>query len=291
MKYQTLRQVKNNFVSKLTKIYEEREAESIAHLVLEHILNESYGNLICKQQLPVEDETIKIIESYLTELLEGKPVQHLLGYAYFRDLKLWVDQTVLIPRNETEFLEEKIIELSKSYPDRSFTGLDLGTGSGCIPLSLETEVNNIEMDAVDYSEHALETARKNAMNYGTETIFIVDDILNPSFQKYRTDGYDFIVSNPPYIPDSERSFMHRNVLDYEPRNALFVSDEDPMKYYKAILKIANNLLKTNGKLFFEIHEQKGQDVYDLLYKQGYENIELIHDLAGKDRICTCTKKL
>lgn len=288
MKYYTLRQIKNQCIRELSHLYDSREAESITNRVLEHVLNENHQSLSLQQNLPIDRQTLQIIESYLKELKEGKPVQHLLGYAYFRDIKLYVNRDVLIPRSETEMLVENVLEDFGRDKDGPFHGLDIGTGSGCIPLSLMMESGNISMDAMDMSTEAIEVARKNSRLYDIKTNFFVDNIFDFQDGKYRSAGYDFIVSNPPYVLDSDKEFMHRNVLEHEPQKALFVPEQDSIMYYKTILDFTSKFLKKEGKIYFEIHEKKGEEIKSLLLKRNFTRIKLKKDLAGKFRIIEAT---
>jgi release factor glutamine methyltransferase len=213
-----------------------------------------------------------------SQLLEKKPIQYILGEAPFYGREFKVNASVLIPRNETEELVHLIIKENKKLNLRI---LDIGTGSGCIPISLALEIPSSKTFALDISKEALEVAKDNAKKHEESIIFFQVDILNEDIP---VKDLDIIVSNPPYVCESEKSLMHENVLNFEPHLALFVKDNDPLVFYKIIAKKAKSALKSSGKLYFEINEAFGEKVQYLLEEQGYREISIIQDLNNKDRI-------
>jgi release factor glutamine methyltransferase len=208
------------------------------------------------------------------------PVQYVLGETFFCDLPFFVDASVLIPRPETEELTLWII---KSNPQANRL-LDICTGSGCIAVSLANYIENSIVYGVDISKEALETARKNALLNKTRVHFMQYDVTNNDFSKALEMSFDVIVSNPPYVREIEKQYMHRRVLDYEPAQALFVEDENPFLFYHAILKFGQTHLVNGGKLYFEINEIYGKELVCLYKEYGYTHINLQQDIHGKDRM-------
>lgn len=286
MTRQTVKEIQAQIVHSLTELYDEQEAKSITNRILEDVMQSDSVKAI--ENYFVNFNQKAKLEDYLEKLLNSEPVQYVTGYAYFRDLKLNVNSNVLIPRSETEFLVEEVLTHFKTGNDILF-GIDIGTGSGCIPLSLETESNKFMMEAVDNSEGAIELAKQNKDLYKTKTKFLVDNILNPDYNKYRIEKYDFIISNPPYVLESDKTRMHQNVLQYEPDKALYVLDNQALLFYDAILKFASKKLKNKGWLFLEIHEEKGKELGQLLEEHDYSQIKIIRDLNNKDRFIKAMK--
>ncbi|HEY6978004.1 MAG TPA: peptide chain release factor N(5)-glutamine methyltransferase [Chitinophagaceae bacterium] len=277
----------------LYEMYDEREAANIADMVIEHITGLKKIDRIINRQLPLTEEQIQLLNDYTFQLLQHKPVQYVLREAWFGGLKLYVDENVLIPRPETEELAEWIIKdvpglqfsLSGSFTAHSASPaiLDIGTGSGCIAVTLKKKLPIAEIHAVDISESALNIAKQNAAAQKTEIKFHFLNILNTN-EWNKLPAFDIIVSNPPYVKRSEASTMQKNVLQHEPHIALFVPDEDPLLFYRTVAAFGLQHLKAHGKLFFEINETSGKEVQDLLSQYGYENIEIKKDLQGKDRM-------
>lgn len=278
----TIREILAWLIQDLSQIYPSHEATNIAWWLIEDIFDENKFSL--KQHL--HDQFPQNYEAVLNRMhhksMQYLPVQYITGKAYFRHLILKVDESVLIPRPETEFLVEEILQTYKSSQQPLY-GLDIGTGSGCIPIALMSESDTIFCDASDISVDALTIARNNAACYQLETNFIVDDIRNFNMTRYRQKPYDFIVSNPPYVPQADKLLMRKNVLDYEPPGALFVPNDNSLLYYKAIIKFARHKLAHNGGLFLEIHEQKGEELCQLLENNHFTSIKLLPDLTGKPR--------
>jgi len=281
----TLTDIKNYIINYLDGIYEYNEAESIAYIILEDELKMSKIDLIINAGNIVNEKSVDRIQEILVQLEQNKPIQYILGNADFYELKFKVNEHTLIPRQETELLVHKIIELNKTRKDINV--LDIGTGTGCIAISLAKHLK-AKITAIDFSEKAIETARQNAKTNNVNVIFEVLDIIK-NLQKKCDTKYDIIVSNPPYVTNAEKKQMQNNVLDYEPHSALFVDDNNPLEFYDAITKFAKNNLKQGGQLWFEINEQFGEETKYLLIKEGFENVEIINDLNEKNRIVSGVK--
>lgn len=218
------------------------------------------------------------------ELMDHKPIQYVTGTAYFYDLELEVNPSVLIPRPETEELVKWVAEDNKANPALSV--LDIGTGSGCIILALGRLLKSPRLKAVDISNKALATARRNAEKYRIPVDFKRLDVLDANGWDDPAN-YDLIVSNPPYVTEAEKSRMRPNVLNFEPHQALFVKNDDPLVFYRAIAKFSKEKLSRNGKLYLEINENLGEETVLLLKNEGYSEITIKKDMRGKDRMIRC----
>ncbi|MEI6852816.1 MAG: peptide chain release factor N(5)-glutamine methyltransferase, partial [Bacteroidota bacterium] len=232
----------------------------------------------------LNESELLLVYDAIKELKEGKPLQYITGKAWFCGLELSVNEHVLIPRPETEELVQLIIKEHKET--KGLRILDIGSGSGCIGIALKKELKDAEVWAMDISEEALKVARKNAELHEADICFIYKDILDAEgLSELR--GLDIIVSNPPYVMESEKAVMHKNVLDFEPHEALFVPDNNPLKFYKAIFGLA----KKNGKpcrVYVEINESKGEEMIFLAKEFGFSDICIHKDINGKDRIISAT---
>ena len=263
----------------LLLLYPSREAESIAYIVVEHVLNYSkFEYAGHKHQLFPENRKAKWDE-IKSRLVLGEPIQYVVKEAHFYGLKYEVDSSVLIPRPETEELVDLIL---KENEIENISLIDLGTGSGCIPVSIKKNRDNWKVWALDISKEALLVAEKNASNNNVHISFIQEDILNPNLN-VENQKFDIIVSNPPYVPVSDKIKMHKNVADFEPHIALFSPDEDPVKFYKAIAEFSNQHLKESGKVYVEIHEKYGNEVKKL-FENGFRKVQIISDINSKPRI-------
>jgi release factor glutamine methyltransferase len=264
--------------SKLNLIYDKNETEAIVNWYCDDrlkldILLPKNSNLI---EIPVNSEQQLMDE--INALALGVPLQYVLGNQWFYGRSFIVNQNVLIPRPETEELVELILNENKL---ESLKIMDIGTGSGCIPVTLKLEMNNPEVWATDFSANALDVAKQNAKLLLAEINFIEDDVLKTKIDA--TNKFDLIVSNPPYIPQSEAGSLASNVVNYEPQMALFVPDNDPLLFYKAITLFSLSRLSNNGRIYYEIHPDYGTQIVSDLKSKGFHNIELRKDLSGNYR--------
>jgi release factor glutamine methyltransferase len=256
--------------------YEEDEKKSMLRILLEDIYQVSNNDLILNHELEIEFEEI---DEIIYRLNLNEPIQYIIGFKYFMDLKFEVNPAVLIPRPETEELIHLILNEPKA---NHFTKiLDIGTGSGCIPIALAKNLANAQIDSVDVSKDALEVAKANAKLNEVEVNFILQDILDENIEI--GVQYDVIVSNPPYVKNNEKPEMRANVLEHEPHLALFVDDEDPLVFYRRIAQIAQTNLKENGLVALEINTYLGKETVELFTKFGFKDVSLHQDFFGKDR--------
>ena len=280
-----VRDCRRHYASELEKIYSSDEANALIMIILEHYFDIDRIKIAMEPELRLSESEMLTLHFAVKELLKNKPVQYIIGETEFCGLRFFVEEGVLIPRPETEELVNQLVSWSVSQlPSLSFRVLDIGTGSGCIAISLAKLLKNSVVTAVDVSEKASEIAKKNAEANGVNVRFILDDILNPKNPELIDNQYDIIVSNPPYVCESEKSEMRANVLDYEPSTALFVSDDDPLVFYKKILEFAHKTLKPNGEVWFEINERFGREMRNLCLDMGFKNVEIIKDFRGRERI-------
>lgn len=279
----TIQQSYKQLLFQLYEMYDDREAANIADLVMENITGFKKVDRLINKQFSLNENQLQLLNDYTNELLKHKPVQYVLHEAWFAGMKLYVDENVLIPRPETEELVEWIVKTVASGKSQVVSVLDIGTGSGCIPIALKKKLPAVEIHALDISEPALNVAKRNAAAQKTKINFHLLNILDESAWQI-LPNFDIVVSNPPYIKQSEASSMQKNVLSYEPHLALFVDDEDALKFYKAIAEFGLAHLNKEGQLFFEINETLGKEVSDLLHQYKYVEIELKKDLQGKDRM-------
>jgi len=269
-------------IDKIRDIYPQSEARNIALLVLESIgitKTDLILNADNEIELSVEDQ----LEKISGELAKKRPVQQ-VGYADFYGLKFRVNENVLIPRSETEELVKLVI---KENINKKPSILDIGTGSGCIAICLSKFINGSVITATDISDKSLEVAMGNASNNSTEVKFLLDDIFHTKLNEKET--YDILVSNPPYVTESEKKRMHQNILGFEPGIALFVPDNDPLRFYYKISEVGRQVLKKGGKLYVEINEKFGNEVMDLFKWAGLKEVRIIKDINGKDRIVKAKK--
>lgn len=284
----TINEANKYLIHQLCRLYDEREAKNIASWVIENITGFKRTDVILNKHENLTNDQSSKFNNYVTELLQHKPVQYVLNEAWFAGMKLYVDESVLIPRPETEELVEWIIEDYSKYA--TCTILDIGTGSGCIAIALKNKLKNAELHALDISTKAIEVAKRNAEAHGTNTQFYHLDILNEEDWKTLSE-FDVIVSNPPYVKRSEAIDMSKNVLDYEPHSALFVHDDDSLIFYKKIIAFAKSYLKHNGSIFFELNESAGAEVKKLLIENKFVNIKFRKDLEGKQRMIKASKQI
>ena len=276
----------NHLISEITSVYEENEAKSIVYLLLEHYLNLSKTDILLdnfvNQSFDFQDIIIR--------LKAQEPVQYIIGETEFYGRKFKVTPDTLIPRPETEELVQLVVSswplAVGSVAQSPISVLDLGTGSGCIAISLACELPNAQVYAYDISEKVLKIAKENANRNNVNVIFEQLDILN--FPPSSFPPFSIIVSNPPYVMNAEKSEMEQNVLDYEPHLALFVEDSNPLIFYKSIAEFAFKNLIINGLCIVEINQAFGLETAELFWNQGFRYVEVVKDMFGKDRMVKAT---
>lgn len=270
-----------HYANALMALYDENEAKALARLVFDELLGISSAYLLAEPNHLLTESEILTVHFAFKDLLKGKPIQYITGKAYFRGLVLHVEEGVLIPRPETEELVGIIIDDFKHKEGAQI--LDVGTGSGCIPISLAMEIKNAKLYATDIMDHALGVAKENAEKYRCNIQFLKNNILEQACWHALPGNIEALVSNPPYVLESEKRDMHRNVVDFEPPEALFVTDEDPLIFYRAIARAAQTILIPGGKLYSEINEKLGKETAHLLKEAGYNDVMIMNDLRGKQR--------
>lgn len=280
----------------LKNIYDETEAANIASLAIEHITSLTKSGRLVRKNESLPGHQLRQLEHYLQRLKKHEPIQYIMNKAWFYGMELYVDKNVLIPRPETEELVEWIINDAKANDKNVFEKkqagadettflkiLDVGTGSGCIALSLKKIIPRAEVWGCDSSEEALNVARRNGSALDIRVDFQGINFLDEMQQK-QLPTVNIIVSNPPYVPEADKEKMNENVLQYEPHVALFVADDDALIFYKALAKFGKKRLYGGGSIYMEIHEDLGKDVLALFKKEGYKNLELRKDMQGKNRM-------
>ena len=275
-----LQKTKRHFTEVLAERFPQREAEQLMRILLEDLFDIDLKRQLIEPDLRIDEIQHFQLEQAVKRLMVGEPVQYVTGVARFCDLLLKVSPAVLIPRPETEELVQKIgTSLPEEKPMRVW---DIGTGSGCIAIVLAKHFTNAEVIAFDVSEEALEIAKENAESNGAKVTFVHDDVLHPT-SDYFNRPVNVVVSNPPYVCDSERAAMEATVLDWEPEKALFVPDDDPLRFYRQILALAKNQLNPDGQVWFEINERMGKEMLSLCREMGFSNAEVLEDFAEKPR--------
>ncbi|KAF0238208.1 MAG: protein-(glutamine-N5) [Prolixibacteraceae bacterium] len=270
--------------SELAGFYPVSEIQSFIRIIFEAVCGISFTGQIIRKNEKISLTDFEKIKSVISRLKNFEPIQYILGETEFYGLKLAVNPSVLIPRPETEELVQWIIK--RNWPENCKI-LDIGTGSGCIALALKKQLNNVDVFGIDISENALEVAKQNAIKSNLDVGFFQADILKWKHCNWQI--FDVIVSNPPYIRESEKQQMHNNVINFEPANALFVPDENPLVFYRPIASFAHKHLSDNGMLFFEINENLGSEMNEMLIESGFAEIEIRKDINGKDRMVSCRK--
>ena len=266
---------KKEFLESITPLYNKDETKSLYYMLCEEYLALSKSKLIIAENMDLSIEKANHLYNCLDRLKKHEPIQYVLGKVPFMDLEFKVNSSVLIPRPETEELVNII--LKNELGDKTI--LDIGSGSGCIAISLAKYSPKANVTALDVSKDAIELSQRNAKENDVNLEFIVADIFS-----YKSDKkYDIIVSNPPYVLESQRKHMSKNILDYEPELALFVKNDDSLKFYKAILDFAKNSLNENGKIYFEINENYKDEIMKLVNNYSYSNVDCKLDVFGKYR--------
>ncbi|MEN9000956.1 MAG: peptide chain release factor N(5)-glutamine methyltransferase [Flavobacteriales bacterium] len=278
VKENTVQAIKDYFFDSLEEIYPIHEVESFFYILAEHFIALSRVQIKLEPKKTMSESELLKFHYAIKELKKNKPVQFITGKQFFYDNEFCVTEHTLIPRPETEELVDLIL---KDNSDCKGSILDIGTGTGAIAISLDLILREADVTAFDVSEQALKIAEKNNADLQANVDFQFQDILNPNYSGRK---FDVIVSNPPYVLESEKESMHANVLQYEPHLALFVEDNNPLLFYSKILEFSNNFLKPEGKVYFEINEKYGHDTVDLMKKYNFHEIIVIKDMQNKDRM-------
>lgn len=278
-----------DIVLKLKSLYFDEESRAMADRLFEHFFNLTPVQRVLAGSYDVNPDTSDQIEQAISKLLLHVPLQYVTERAFFMDMEFSVNPSVLIPRPETEELVSLILKnLSGGATPQNLRILDIGTGSGCIAVALKHNLPKAKVVAIDISDDALAVARANAEKNKTEVEFVKFDILDDSHWNLLPQ-FDLIVSNPPYVTQSEKQFMQPNVLQNEPHTALFVSDDDPLVFYRTIIRFAGTHLSSGGICAFEINERFGEEVGLLFDEKDYSEINVLKDINGKNRFIFAEK--
>lgn len=274
--------IKNYFLAELNSLYEKEEIEKFIEYCFEEFVHYNKSDLLFNQDKTVNESDLLKFHFAVKDLKRGRPIQYIIGKTWFYGMEFIVSNAVLIPRPETEELVKLIIDDAQKH-NESFSILDIGTGSGCIAVALKKNLPRCHVYALDISEEAISVAKQNAEKNNCEIHFIFADILKKEDWK-KINSVSVIVSNPPYVKKSEINSMHKNVTEYEPHTALFVNDENPLLFYKAIAEAGKEKLKAGGSVYVEINEALGLETAILFQKEGYTDVQLKQDMQGKDRM-------
>ena len=287
-----VKDIRKYYCDQLCSIYDKDEANAMILILFEHYFNIDRVKMALEPDIRLSESEMLKIHFSVKDLLKNKPIQYIIGETEFCELKFKVNENVLIPRPETSEMVFKIVNKTTGQRDNEFYShrdaesrlsiLDIGTGSGCIAISLAKLLPDAQVYALDISEDALKVARENSINNKVNITFIQDDIL--SLNNDIETKFDIIVSNPPYVRELEKAEMRDNVLKWEPDKALFVSNEDPLIFYRKILKFAKSHLKENGVIWFEINEYLGKEMTEICKEFGFSNVIIHKDFRGKERI-------
>lgn len=263
--------------------YDAEEAENIAFVILDNLYNLNRTDVLTEKSIDFAPEQKNALDKIITRINAHEPVQYVLGSAWFYGREFYVSPAVLIPRPETELLVDEVIKTVGNSP---LSILDIGTGSGCIAITLAKELSKATVNALDISAAALEVAQKNAAQLNARVQFLQSDILS---QPISITNLDIIVSNPPYIAFAEKETMRKNVLAHEPHLALFVPDNDALIFYSTIAQKGFTALKADGKIFVEINERFGKETAEIFIQAGFSSVRIVKDLQGKERILVADK--
>ncbi len=256
----------------------EEEVISLSYYIIEHLFDLNKNEIILDRSINISSSELKALHKFLERINDHEPIQYIIGEADFYDRKFVVNPSVLIPRPETEELVHLIIS---EYKGKKPKFADVGTGSGCIPVTLAKELNGAKAYAIDFDPRVIRTAKQNSERHGVQVNFMLIDVLRETFP---LQSLDFVVSNPPYVTYADRELMKANVTHHEPATALYVKDEDPLLFYRRIAEISAQSLKPEGKIYFEVNEKYADDVKSLLEVMDFEECQVVRDLNGKDRI-------
>jgi len=282
----TIRELTQTIIKTLQPLYDEREAAAVAYVYVCTKLNLARHEIALRGNEPVDNALTADIQRDMERLTQGCPVQYVLGETEFYGLPFEVSPVVLIPRQETE---ELVMMVAERYKGRAVSIWDVGTGSGCIAVSLAKTLHNAQVFATDVSEEALQVARRNARRNGVELSFARHDMRDAEHLPFGNRRFDVIVSNPPYIPASDRSAMHCNVTDYEPSVALFVPDDDKLWCYAALARLGQRALCPSGRIFMETYHDFHEELIKIFQTTNYTDVLSINDLNGKPRFITASK--
>jgi release factor glutamine methyltransferase len=281
-----IKDISNYYKAKLIPVYNENESNQLIKMLIEHYFGFDRKHLALHPDEKISESEMLIIHFAVRELLANKPIQYIIGKTLFCERWFDVNENVLIPRPETEELVGHAVNFLKKSSGKRF--LDIGTGSGCIAITIALDVEEAEATAIDISAEALELAGLNASKLNAKVNFQQMDIL-AQIDSYTEHAYDLIVSNPPYVTDTEKSFMKKNVIEWEPHLALFVNDNDPLQFYRRITDFSKFQLKSGGMLLFEINELYSKEVSSLLFENKFTNVIVINDIHGKSRFVSALK--
>ncbi|XZF14041.1 peptide chain release factor N(5)-glutamine methyltransferase [Chitinophagaceae bacterium MMS25-I14] len=270
----------------LQPLYDAQEAATIAHELLFHITGLDKLQRLVQKDHPLDTAQEQQLQAGLQQLAAGVPLQYVTGTAWFMGRELTVNKNVLIPRPETEELVDMII--TDNAERENISVIDIGTGSGCIPVSLKLSIPTADVSAIDVSADALSVAQNNAARYNAAIQFLQLDFLDET-KRAALSSFDIVVSNPPYIPNAYKSDMHTNVKDHEPSLALFVPDEEPLLFYKAIADFGLSHLKENGTIYCELHADHAKQTAEMFADKGYEAVALFNDMHGNVRMLKATR--
>jgi release factor glutamine methyltransferase len=264
--------------------FEKTEIDSFFYILIEYRLQLSKMDFLMNPNIKISQDDKEFFNTVVLRLKNEEPIQYILNQAFFYGLLFEVDENTLIPRPETEELIDWIIKDQDLLKKQELHVLDIGTGSGCIPIALSKNISNSVVTSVDVSEKAIQVAKKNAHINKVEISFVNDSILVPETINNTKYAFDIIVSNPPYVRNLEKQEIKQNVLAYEPHLALFVADDDALIFYDRITKYALKHLKKDGALYFEINQYLGEATVKLIKQLGFKNVELRKDMFGNDRM-------
>lgn len=284
-----LKDVIKYYIDLLEPVFGYQESQQMVSVLVSYLFDIDKIKIALNPKIRLNESEMLDIHFAVKDLLKHKPIQYIVGSTNFYGHEFDVNQNVLIPRPETEEMVGLIEKLYLKEKDTDLRIWDIGTGSGCIAISLALAFPQSEVYAFDFSKEALKVAESNSKNWNADVKFVLDDILNPQ-SKYLTERVDLIVSNPPYVCESEKPLMKKNVLDWEPSSALFVEDENPLIFYKKIIELASKQLFVRGMLWMEINEKFGSAIKQLYLENKFSEVRVISDFRGKERF-VCGKIL
>ncbi|RRA95770.1 peptide chain release factor N(5)-glutamine methyltransferase [Paenimyroides viscosum] len=279
----TVNDYKKRFLNQLPAFYDETERLNLFYMAMEFVLNYSKADVVLNGNESVLVENQQEIDEVFNRLQDNEPIQYITQQANFFGYDFKVSPATLIPRPETEELVDWVLNEMKKQPQKNWRVLDIGTGTGCIPITIKKEFPLAEVFAMDISTEALNIAKQNAENLNASVTFIEQNILSTK----QLDSYDIIISNPPYVRNLEKAEISENVLQHEPHLALFVDDNDPLIFYRKITQLAQKSLTENGLLFFEINQYLGNEMHEMV-SEYFKTIELKKDFIQNDRMMKCS---